>query len=193
MEEVSEIRKAFTGIASLHSKQLSEYAVSIFEKSMQGYSEKEVLAALNRCLKELPRFPTIAEIIERIDDGHPGVEEAWGLVPRSESESTVWTDEIREAFFSSAWKLIYDDPIAARMAFKEVYPKLVFAARAKKKKAFWQISLGHDPIDRIRAAKDAINKNRLTHTQVEYLLSDHVKPQELFQVTRTILKQIPKG
>lgn len=175
----SKIREAITGLAELHSKPLSNKAAAIFERALAGYPENEILKALTRCLKDLPKFPTVADVISRVEDGHPGPDEAWGMIPKTEQESGVWTDEMREAYFSSAYALVDHDPIAARMAFKESYGRILSAARGRKKKAKWEISLGHDPRGRQAAARIAVDRGYLPVASVSYLLEDHSPAPEL--------------
>ena len=57
-----------------------------------------VLKALTRCRREVKGMLTIQDVVSRIDDGRLGVEEAWAMMPFSESQSVVWTEEMAQAF-----------------------------------------------------------------------------------------------
>jgi hypothetical protein len=129
------------------------------------------LASLAKCRTELRYFPTLADIILRIqmNDGHPGVEEAWSLCPKSESESAVWTRQIREAYFAASNS---EDPIAARMAFKEKYATLLTKARADRKPATWEFSPGQDKLHRERVLTDAVAKGLITADAAQAFLPD---------------------
>ena len=81
----------------------------------------------------------------------------------NEQLSLCWTDEMREAYGAAA--NLSEDKVAARMAFKEVYTKLVSDARAKRTPLNWSLSLGYDVQVREVAAQEAISKGRLTIEQ----------------------------
>lgn len=131
-------------------------------KSLADYEPAKVLAALERCQRELAGRLTLAAILDRIEDGHIGADEAWALCPRSEAETVVWTDEIASAFEAAKSLLDEGDIIAARMAFRDHYGKAVAAARTARREASWQVSLGHDKGGRIVPLKRAVALGRLT-------------------------------
>lgn len=167
-----EIAEYLTAMAQIYDRRIDKAAALIFLDDLEGYSDQEILAALARCRKEMRTFPTVADVIARIDDGHPGVEEAWALVPKSEMESACWTPEIREAYFRGAHALM-SDPIAARMAFKETYTKILAESKARKKRATWELSLGQDVQGRKAIAVKAIDRGLLPASDVQHLLEDN--------------------
>lgn len=183
-------------MAEISGKQLSDAAAAMFLADLRGYPEASVKAALSRCRKELRTFPTIADILARIDDGRPGVEEAWTMLPGDESQSCVWTEEMSEAFGAVRAQL-ERDPIAARMAFKEIYPRLVTEARASRKPARWIVSLGHDRSGRELALRDAVTRGRLTEAQAVALLPEYVPQSQRSDApalgldVRRLLREMP--
>ena len=91
------------------------------------------------------------------------------MIPRNEDASVVWNEEMALAF-GVAGPLIADgDMIAARMAFKEAYTRLVGEARDARKPVNWTPSLGHDPRGRDGALDIAVEKGRLTRAHAESL------------------------
>jgi hypothetical protein len=137
------------------------------------------MRALSRCRKELkPGQFCVEAIISRLDDGRPGPEEAWAMLPHDEYKTVVWTEEM-----SGAWGVAYPllnegETVAARMAFKESYNRLVTEAREKRVPAKWTASLGHDKAGREVVLLEAMQKGRLTANQVQGLLPYHeVSPQ----------------
>lgn len=167
----ADVRKALAATAAIYDRRLSADAVQLILEDLAGYPVPALLMALARCRKELRTFPTVADIVARIDDGRPGPEEAWAMVPKSEAESVVWTTEVRDAF-AAARPLIDEDPIAARMTFLEVYRKLLAEARAAKKPPRWEPSLGLDAMARERVLRKALDQGRLTHEQAGQYLPD---------------------
>lgn len=126
---------------------LSEAAVEIMLHDLAEYPERTVLAALADCRKTLTGRFSMAAIIERIkaQDGRPGAEEAWAMLPKGEDESVAWTDEMRFAWGVAYPLLKEGDKIGARMAFKEAYTRRLAESRAAGTPANWEVSLGRDP------------------------------------------------
>jgi len=165
------LHEALTLTYAAVGQEMSDAAVALVARDLADYPLEGVFAALGRCRKELRRI-VLADILERIPGGHPGPEEAWGMVAHGlndERVTMVWTDEIREAFFG-AFNL-QDDPVAARMAFKEIYARKVNEARSARKLIVWTASLGQDAHARDAALLEAAEKGRLRVDYVRGLLS----------------------
>lgn len=159
---MSKVAQALTIAFEFVGQRVDEFAIAEMAMDLADYPEEQVLAALKRCRQEL-RSIKFADIIDRIPGGHPGVEEAWSLIAKSlnnEHVSIIWTDQMRRA--SAVVTALADDPVAARMAFKEVYSREVSEARAKRELPKWSASLGWDPHGREIAQLEADNRNRAT-------------------------------
>lgn len=171
--------KAVAVTAELCGLTLSTEAARVFATDLSEYPENQVLVALTRCRRELSgQRLSINAVISRIDDGRPGPEEAWAMLPRDERTTVVWTTEMAEA-----WGIARElDEIAGRMAFREVYVRLVTEARATKRPPVWQASLGQDPDGREVVLQDAVRLGRLTQDHVEHVLLPYHKPNEATQL-----------
>lgn len=156
-----ELIQAVAVTAELCGRTFSESAARVFIGDLDGYPEPAVLAALARCRREVKGVLTPNDVISRIDDGRPGAEEAWAMVPRDEWASVVWTEEMSQAFGAAAGMLAAGEEIPARMAFREVYSRLVATARDQRIPVRWTPSLGLDPTGREAAVIDAAQKGRL--------------------------------
>lgn len=165
----TDLFEAIVGTAEIMGKELSMAGAKMLAHDLATYPAPVVIKALGRCRLELRTFPTVADIIARIDDGRPGVEEAWAMIPKDESASVVWSDEMAGAY-AVARSLIDEDEVAARMAFKESYQRLVADARAERRPAKWSPSLGHDPRGRQQALQDAVERGRLSQDHAQALL-----------------------
>lgn len=162
--------KAIAVTAELTMTELSVDAARLMAEDLAQYPEEQVLKALTKCRRELKSRMSLADIISRIDDGRPGAEEAWAMIPKNESGSVVWTDEMAEAF-GIAYPLIADgDTVQARMAFTEAYRDRCNKARDAGIKVKWAPSLGHDPMGREHVLMDAVEKGKLTASHVSGLL-----------------------
>lgn len=178
MSENTSLRNAIVDAisvtAELFDKVMSKEAATMVLYDLKDYPGQAVIEALARCRKECKRFPTVAEIIERIEDGRPGAEEAWAMLPKDEATSIVWTEEMAEAH-GLARRLLPDE-IAARMTFKEMYQKLVAKARLTGKAAQWTASLGQDKTGQAGAIEEAVRKGRLSSSQAALLLPAFAPP-----------------
>lgn len=158
----SQVIEAIAVTAELCGRTFSPAAAMVFAGDLDGFPESSVLAALTRCRKEVRGMLTVQDVISRIDDGRPGVEQAWAMLPHDEEGSTVWTEEMSAAW-GIALPLLQDgDRGGARMAFKEAYAKQLADARDKKIAPKWTVSFGRDVAGRQAALIEAVRHNRLT-------------------------------
>lgn len=148
--------------AELCGRVFSEAAARVFVSDLSAYPEAQVIGALTRCRKEVKGLLTVADVVSRLDDGRPGAEEAWAMIPTSESQTTVWTTEASQAFGVAVRLLDRGDEVAARMAFKETYLRMVARAREHGDPVQWHVSLGHDQHARSGPILEAVKAGRIT-------------------------------
>ena len=158
-------------------QEMSDIGIKAIVLELKDYPPADVFEALRRCRKELRKI-TLADILDRIPTGHPGVEEAWATVSgllSNEDASVVWTDEMAQAF--GVARHLASDKVAARMAFKEAYSKAVAQARDAKKGPAWRVSLGYDPSGRQGVIEEAVKLGRLPVEHAKKLLPDYSIPE----------------
>ncbi len=173
MKPTENLLKAIAVTAELTDTDLSEFAARIMANDLAGFPENQVIKALEKCRKELKGRLRISDVIDRIDDGRPGHEEAWAMIPKDESSSVVWTREMAESF-GVAYPLIESgDHIAARMAFIETYKSKCAESRNNGIAVKWEPSLGHDKNGREHVLMDAVQKGRLAQSHALSLLPYH--------------------
>lgn len=158
----NELVDAIAITAELTGAEMSDGAARVMFQDLSEYPLPQVLVALKRCRRELKSRLTIADVISRLDDGRPGVEQAWAKIPRSEDDSVVWTKEMAAAYGAAAPLLSNGDAVAARMAFKEAYEKEMQLARDSKSKVEWLVSFGRDQSLRESAVTEAIEKKQIS-------------------------------
>lgn len=185
-----EVIKALAVTARLMGTVLDEDAARIFAEDLSAYPAPQILAALTRCRREVKGRLTVADVISRIDDGRPGAEEAWAMMPRSESASVVWTDEMAKAF-GACYRLIEQgDEIAARMAFKETYTQAVAKARDNAQPVKWALSQGHDKNGRAAAIREAADRGRISQDRAIAMLG-HIAPELAEEHTKALTGPSP--
>jgi hypothetical protein len=77
-------------------------------------------------------------------------------------DSAAMTLEMQEAIAVASPLLEDGDSIAARMAFKETYERIVSKSRADRVPVRWSVSLGFDKQGREPAISEAVRKQRIT-------------------------------
>lgn len=153
--------------AELCGRTFSPAAAAVFVEDLSRYPETQVLGALRRCRREVRGVLTVQDVVSRLDDGRPGADEAWAMVPKDESGSVVWCEEMAQAYGVCMPLLDEGDAVAARMAFKEAYNRLVAAARDAGTPVRWTVSLGHDERARDAALQDAVAHGRLSYEHAQ--------------------------
>lgn len=143
-------------------------SAQVIALELGAYDEGRVLAALARCKLECRYRLSLADVIERMQDGYPLPEEAWALVPKSEDETVVLPQEILNAI---PFELIANgDLTAARMAFRESYSRELAEARAQRREPRWLVSLGRDVAGRVKPIEDAVRLGRISTNLAQKLL-----------------------
>lgn len=164
-----ELLQAVAVTAELCGRTFSEPAARVFVQDLEGFPEVAVMKALARCRREVKGVLTIQDVVSRVDDGRPGVEEAWAQMPFDESQSVVWTDEMAQAFGVARGLLDSGEKVAARMAFKEAYIRLIGQARDEGRAVKWSPSLGYDKSGQEAVLADAVAKGRLDYDHAQEL------------------------
>ena len=192
-ETSRELLQAIAVTSELCGRTFSEAAAKVFVSDLSAYPESQVMGALTRCRKEVRGMLTVQDVVSRLDDGRPGAEEAWSMIPQSESASTVWTAEMSQAFGVCLRLLDSGDKVAARMSFKETYQRMVSQAREKGKKVEWFVSLGHDPRGREAVVRAGVEAGRLTMEQARQYVPHQIAESILHQIgVGNVLRKLPQ-
>lgn len=168
----SQVIEAIAVTAELCGRTFSPAAAMVFAGDLDGFPEPAVLAALTRCRKEVRGMLTIQDVVSRMDDGRPGVEEAWAMIPRDENTTVVWTAEMAHACGVASPLMAEGDMIGARMAFKESYAKAIAEARDRCVAVRWTPSMGASHSGREAALAEAVRLGRLTLDHAVLVLGD---------------------
>lgn len=186
----AKLLEAVAVTAELCGRTFSEPAARVFVGDLSGFDEGAVIVALAKCRREVRGVLTVQDVVSRIDDGRPGAEEAWSMMPFDEAQSVVWSDEMAEAFGVCGPLLAQGDRVAARMAFKETYAHLVAQARDAGKAVRWTPSLGHDKRGHEAALMTAVNAGRISFEHALDLAPQLPPPQQ--RVLDAIASSAPK-
>ncbi len=158
----TDLIKAVAVTAELCGRTFSEGAARVFVDDLASYPEHQVMAALKRCRREVRGVLTVQDVVSRLDDGRPAPEEAWAMIPKDEGGSVVWTAEMADAMGVAMPLLLEGDAVAARVAFRERYVRVVADARDAGRPVDWSLSEGHDRRGVERVVREAVDKGRLS-------------------------------
>lgn len=161
---------AIAATAELCGHPLSSAAIALLVRDLATLDRDAVLKALAHCRIDLRGALNIGEILVRFDDGRPSADEAWKMLPATEANSVVWTDEMAQSWAKVLPLLQKGEFGQAQRQFEECYVHAVLLARCRREKITWTPSLGSDPQERERVLQDALQKERLPASYVKELL-----------------------
>jgi hypothetical protein len=176
--------EAIGATAEIMGTQLQPTSLMVMADDLSGYPLEKVLIALTRCRREITGKLTLAAVIDRLNsnDGRPGADEAWGMIPRNESVSAVLSQDMLTAMGAAQPLLDEGDQVAARMAFKESYNRLITEARNNSIPVQWFPSLGDDKNGREAVVKEAVRLGRVSEVHAQKLLPNISNWTELMRL-----------
>jgi hypothetical protein len=142
-------------------------------KALEAFPDGSVTAAAEQHLKTSHFKPQIADIVKLCEAQCVGLwlgaDEAWALMPKSESDSAMLTDEIAQAMAAATPLLEMGDKVAARMAFKDAYGRLVEQAKIAGRYPRYFPSFGDDVHGRTSVLAMAVQRGQIPLSQaLEY-------------------------
>ena len=178
--EKEEFTDLIINIFEIYSMKLTPASIMIWTNLMNNYSFNKIKSALLNHVKTSQFAPKPSDVISFIEnlDGRPSADEAWGMIPRNESVSAVLSQDMLSAMQFSQPLLNEGDQVAARMAFKDAYNRLVGEARKAGKAVEWFPSLGDEKSGREQVIVEAIRLGRLKDSALSLVY----KPQEVIKL-----------
>lgn len=140
-------------------------------------------------------FPKSGDIIRQIrklanNDGRIDWAEAFAvcIAATDERKTLVWSEEMREAWFSVS-ELYQLDKIAAKQSFKSIYERLVCEARAKRSAVRYSVSLGGSESHQREVLERAVQRGQLTFMSAKKVFPALDAPP----VSNVVLLSAPKS
>lgn len=150
-------------------KTFSQRTMTIVFDALEDYPLETVFQAIKLHTKQGKFAPSPTDIVEIITERtgarHIGCEEAWAIALESfdEYSTIVWTQPIAEARAIASGLYLDGDKVAARMAFKDAYNRIIKIAPEPS----WTVTEGFDLARRADAVKQAVLLNRLPPLKVD--------------------------
>ena len=168
-------------LQEVYEKKVTPALLDVWFGCLQSYELADIESALGSYLStpaDCKFPPKPGDIIRHLpttatDDGHPGPDEAWGLLVRliqDERETGVLTEEMRAGWQACQPILDLGDEVGARMCFLDVYRRRIQEARSTAKKARWTVTLGADPTLRVQRLQEAVEAHRIGSDYARSLL-----------------------
>lgn len=169
---------ALGATAQAMGQTVTDDALIMMADDLEGYSEPDIVAALKAVRRQRARF-SIALILDYLTDrdGRPSADKAWAMVPKSDDESAVMTNEMGEALSVADASIVAGDMIGASIAFKREYQRIVDKARMDNVPVRWYPSLGFAPGGRDEVLLAAFSEGKLGLTQVSSILDPKSLPR----------------
>ena len=163
----------------IYGQKPSPNVVLIWIAALENYALDDVRKALSEYVKKAGAghfAPRPADVIEVLQgkDGFLSADEAWAMLPMTEAETAVWTDEMSQSWGIALGLIESGDLTAARMAFRSAYERLVVEARRAGKRPAWSVTLGHDRHGRETALTSAVLRGYLTASRAAQLVEPDV-------------------
>lgn len=167
---------ALKSAAAVHERALTVELIDAWVAALGDAPDAAIAVAVVEHMRDPDRgrfFPKPADIVAVLrasaaNDGRPGADEAWSMLPFDEAQSVVWTDEMAQAWGIAAPCM--PDKVAARMAFRSAYERLVAEVRQRGVRARWTASLGTDKEARREALERAVTDGRISQEHATGLL-----------------------
>ena len=192
--EKHDFAKLMTTTMAVYEKTVNNSdVISLWWNALSEHELHDVRNAFSIHIKQGEFVPKPANILSILNllhpDGHPSADEAWAMVPKDEAVSVVMTEEMLEAWGIAKSLLDLGDMIAARMAFKSAYMRLVDSNRNAGIKIKWVPSLGHDKRGREACILEAVRLGRIGTDHAKRLGMTVDTPMELEEKTNISVEQ----
>lgn len=168
LEEKRRFATLMTGLSDYYRVEISKAVMALYWEGLKRHPFEAVESAMWAHTQNtengqfMPKIADVVRILQRDNDNlWIGPDEAWALVPKSESDSAMLTDEIAQAVAAATPLLEVRDKVAARMAFKDAYTRLVERAKAEGRAPRYFPSFGTEPSGRVVMLADAVRKKQI--------------------------------
>lgn len=173
-----EIARAIALLTTEYDLQpFSDDRIEMWMQALAEFPAGSVLRSATSYIKSSKFKPQLADIVEgcrgQIDGQWLGADEAWALMPKSESDSAMLTDEIAQAMAAASSLLETGDKVAARMAFKDAYTRLVEKAKLENRAPRYFPSFGADPLGRVTMLGNAVQKGQISLENATAVLPEY--------------------
>ena len=175
--------ECLTAAAEVYGKAVSAAAAEVWFAALKDVTIEQFRAAMMEHMRNPDGgqfMPKPADVIGQLRgasrrDGRPGADEAFAMLPKTERDTAIWTQEMATAWYAGACDLYHTDRVGARMAFRDSDERACTAAREAGEPVRWTISMGTDAQGRAEPIRKGIEQGRIAQAAAG-LLSDQSAP-----------------
>lgn len=151
--------------------------IEMWMEALACFQPGSVLRSATSYIKSNKFKPQLADIIEgcakQLDANWLGADEIWGLMPKTEHDSVMHSNETAEALAAALPLMERQDWTAARMAFKDAYTRLSARAKLEGRLPVYFPSFGTDHAGRVTMLANAVQKGQITLARAAEALPEH--------------------
>lgn len=143
----------------------SDDRIEMWIEQLSVFPPGSVLMAGKNHMRTSRFAPQLAEIVSacqvQAGGGWLSADEAWAMMPKSEVESAMMTNELSQAMAAASLLLEEGEQNAARMAFRAAYSRLVEQAKIEGRAPRYFLSQGSDAHGRIEVLAAAVRAKQI--------------------------------
>lgn len=143
----------------------SDDRIEMWIEQLSVFPTGSVMRAGKNHMRTSRFAPQLAEIVSacqaQAGGGWLGADEAWALMPKSEAESAMMTNELSQAMAAASPLLEEGEQNAARMAFRSTYTRLVEQAKIEGRAPRYFLSQGTDAAGRVNVLAAAVRAKQI--------------------------------
>ena len=162
----TEIAKVITLLTAEYGlEQFTRDRIDMWMRALSDFPAGSVAKSAENYMRTNKFKPQLADIVQgcmtQVPNAWISADEAWALMPKSEMDSCMLTDESARAMAAATPLLEGGDRVAARMAFKGAYDRLVETAKVEGRQPVFFPSLGTDVAGRAAMLGSAVKARKL--------------------------------
>jgi hypothetical protein len=143
----------------------SDDRIEMWIEQLSVFPPGSVMQAGKNHMRTSRFAPQLAEIVAacqaQAGGGWLGADEAWAMMPKSEAQSAMMTNELSQAMAAASPLLEEGEQNAARMAFRATYSRLVEQAKIEGRAPRYFLSQGTDFNGRIEVLATAVRAKQI--------------------------------
>jgi hypothetical protein len=161
----TEIAKAIALLSAEYDlPDFSPDRIAMWMNALSSFPRGSVTKSAENYMRTNKFKPQLADIVQgcmtQVPNAWLSADEAWALMPKSERDSCMLTNETAQAMAAAAPLLADGDKIAARMAFRGAYERLVEQAKVEGRQPVFFPSFGDDKDQRAAMLGNAVRKGQ---------------------------------
>lgn len=162
-----EIAKAIALLTTEYDlKEFTKERIDAWMRALSQFPAGSVTRSVENFMRTSQFKPQLADIVKgceaQVTGGWLSADEAWARMPKSEADSAMMTNEISEAMAAASPLLEQGDRVAARMAFKAAYERLVELAKVECRQPLYFASFGTEKSQHGAMLANAVQAGQLS-------------------------------